>query len=98
MALNASFFDLRHLHETLQLSQCSDCDGFGSHLYLITCRRVCYDCFSTCSEYGPMSATDAVASTGLSDQVFSHLPHVWTVAGACEPCFRGCTERTTGPQ
>ncbi|KAH6888137.1 hypothetical protein B0T10DRAFT_574164 [Thelonectria olida] len=93
VSIEASHFDLRHLYETIQLSRCSNCDKFGSHLYLITCRRVCYDCFSTCSEYGPIYSTDVVRRTGISDEQLAHLPHAWTVIGAYEPCFRYCRER-----
>ncbi|KAI0837090.1 hypothetical protein F5Y06DRAFT_271969 [Hypoxylon sp. FL0890] len=81
ISLKAASFDCRTLYETLSTRKCEACDRFGSYLYLITCKRVCYFCFTGRPEYHPMSATDAKRCTGLPRRGLMHLPHVLSLTG-----------------
>lgn len=55
LSIQADAFDCNTLYTTLTTTRCSTCDRFGNHLYLITCRRVCYFCFTRRLEYCPLT-------------------------------------------
>ncbi|KAI5460314.1 hypothetical protein BGZ63DRAFT_386994 [Mariannaea sp. PMI_226] len=55
VSLQADAYDCETLYTTLTTSRCSTCERFGDHLYLITCRRVCYFCFTQRLEYFPLT-------------------------------------------
>lgn len=62
ISIQADAFDCRTLYTTLGTSRCSTCKRFGDYLYLITCRRVCYYCFTKRPEYSPLTLVDALDS------------------------------------
>ena len=55
ISIQADAFDCGALYSTLSTTRCSTCKRLGDHLYLIDCRRVCYFCFTTRSEYFPLT-------------------------------------------
>ena len=59
VSIQADGFDCGTLYRTLCTSQCSTCNCFGNHLYLIDCRRVCYLCFIRRAEYFPLTSREA---------------------------------------
>ncbi|KAJ3571816.1 hypothetical protein NP233_g3496 [Leucocoprinus birnbaumii] len=59
VSIQADAFDCGTLYRTLCTSQCSTCNHFGDHLYLIDCRRVCYFCFTRRPEYFPLTSYEA---------------------------------------
>ncbi|KAH8589190.1 hypothetical protein B0O99DRAFT_692758 [Bisporella sp. PMI_857] len=81
ISIDANYFDCRSLYKTLSTSKCETCDRFGGYLYLITCKRVCYFCFTSNLEYLPISATYAAKHTGLSRKELKHLPHILSLPG-----------------
>lgn len=81
ISLNANFFACRVLFNALLTTKCSSCDRFGGYLYLITCCRVCYFCFTSNIDYFPLSAWLANKLTGLSRRDLKGLPHVLGLPG-----------------
>ncbi|KAI1121155.1 hypothetical protein F5Y10DRAFT_288879 [Nemania abortiva] len=83
VSINAGSFDCRVLYETLLTSKCATCDHFGGYLYLVTCKRVCYSCFTLNPNYFPVSWIFAANQTGLKKQkeLKHHLPHVSSLRG-----------------
>jgi hypothetical protein len=81
VSTNASSYTCRVLYDTLCNTKCSSCDRFGGYLYLITCRRVCYFCFSRNLIYFPLSAWQAAKLTGLSRRDLKRLPHLVSLPG-----------------
>ena len=59
VSIQADAFDCGTLYRTLCTSRCSTCNRFGSYLYLIDCRRVCYLCFTERAEYFPLTSHEA---------------------------------------
>ena len=59
VSIQADGFDCGTLYRTLCTSQCSTCNQFGDHLYLIDCRRTCYLCYITRPEFFPLSSREA---------------------------------------
>lgn len=55
LSIQADAFDCHTLYTALSTTQCSTCERFGDHLYLIDCRRVCYFCFTRRLEYFPLT-------------------------------------------
>ncbi|KAK4113083.1 hypothetical protein N656DRAFT_789178 [Canariomyces notabilis] len=82
ISINAKHFDLATLYRTLCTTKCAACNGsFGSYLYLITCKRVCYSCFTEKSAYLPVSAMLDIRNTSLSRDDLKSLPHIFSLPG-----------------
>lgn len=76
----ASSFDFWTLYEALSISNCANCGRFGGYLYLITCSRACYFCFTSAWAYLPMAA-HAVRRAGVSREDLERLPHLLSLPG-----------------
>ena len=50
---------LRELYEALCSEKCNTCGKFGPYLYVLNCKRVCFNCFTTDFEYLPLKWTHA---------------------------------------
>jgi hypothetical protein len=81
ISIDAKHFDCTTLFKTLSTTKCATCDRFGGHLYLITCKRVCYFCFTTDLSYFPVSAALATKRTGLARRELKCLPHILSLPG-----------------
>lgn len=81
VSIDAKHFDCTSLFETLSTTKCATCDRFGGRLYLITCKRVCYFCFTTDLLYFPVSATLATKHTGIARRDLKSLPHIFSLPG-----------------
>ncbi|KAI1313689.1 hypothetical protein F5Y03DRAFT_105082 [Xylaria venustula] len=81
ISIDAHYFDCRTLYKTLSTTKCEGCDRFGSYLYLITCKRVCYFCLTSNIDYFPVSATRAAKYLGLPRKEIMHLPHILSLPG-----------------
>lgn len=81
-SIEAASYDCKTLFETLSTSTCATCGDFGSYLYLITCKRVCYYCFTSHPAYLPVTATHAAKVTGLAKKdLMRTLPHIRSLPG-----------------
>ncbi|KAI1175431.1 hypothetical protein F4777DRAFT_588500 [Nemania sp. FL0916] len=82
ISINATFFNCQALYQTLFTYKCATCDHFGGYLYLITCKRVCYPCFTSNLNFFPVSSRYAGKETGLKiKELKRHLPHVCSLPG-----------------
>ncbi|GAB0132884.1 hypothetical protein EsDP_00001305 [Epichloe bromicola] len=81
VSIDAKHFDCATLFKTLLTTNCATCDRFGCYLYLITCKRVCYFCFTTNILYFPVSPKLATKHTGLSRRELKPLPHICSLPG-----------------
>lgn len=81
LSIGARSFDCATLFGTLSTTKCATCDLFGGHLYLVTCRRVCYFCFTQDVRYFPVTATLATRRTGRRRRDLARLPHVISLPG-----------------
>ncbi|KAK3337776.1 hypothetical protein B0T19DRAFT_82409 [Cercophora scortea] len=81
ISINAASFSCETLFQTLTREKCESCGSFGGYLYLITCKRVCYFCFTRRKEYFPVSLTLAARQAKLQKKAFSHLPQVLSLPG-----------------
>ncbi|KAK0624796.1 hypothetical protein B0T17DRAFT_252945 [Bombardia bombarda] len=59
ISLQADAYDLNTLYATLHTSRCDGCKRFGDHLYLVTCCRVCFFCYTQRLEYYPLTINRA---------------------------------------
>lgn len=55
ISIQADAFSCERLYEVLCSTRCSTCEHFGSYLYLIDCRRVCWFCFTERPEFLPLT-------------------------------------------
>lgn len=81
ISIGARHFDCATLFKTLSAGDCATCDRFGHCLYLITCKRVCYYCFTENVSYFPISAMVVAKRTSLTRRELESLPHVLSVPG-----------------
>lgn len=76
VAIEAKHLDCAALFQTLSSTRCASCDRFGNYLYLITCKRVCYHCFTTDLAYLPLTATMAMRLCDIRMKESKHIPRI----------------------
>ncbi|KFA66084.1 hypothetical protein S40285_08138 [Stachybotrys chlorohalonatus IBT 40285] len=81
ISIHAAHFPCHELYITLSTTQCDTCNRVGGYLYLITCKRVCYHCFTADLKCFPISATYAARRTGMSRKRLGNLPSVRSLLG-----------------
>ncbi|KAI2781423.1 hypothetical protein F4815DRAFT_78467 [Daldinia loculata] len=91
----AKHFDFATLYKALCEPHCVSCGNFGGYIYLITCLRVCYICFTENQQFLPMIGTYARMITGCSKKVLEQLPHIRSVEGRYADNGRLCRDRPT---
>lgn len=93
ISINADSFDCHALYRVLRSQKCETCNRFGSYLYLITCRRVCYFCFTSHVDYLPVTVAYAMKYTELSKQELVRMPSVSSLPGRYTPFAKLSKER-----
>ncbi|KAF7557377.1 hypothetical protein G7Z17_g717 [Cylindrodendrum hubeiense] len=78
---HANSFDSSTLYRTLSTTRCATCDRFGNYLYIITCKRVCYHCFTENLDYLPLVTSTVATLTGWSEKTVRQLPSMKSLAG-----------------
>lgn len=73
------------LYGKLCLAECESCGDFGGYLYLITCHRVCYLCFTEKADYLPLRQADATRKFGLDRYHLEKIPTMKTIPGYYSP-------------
>ncbi|KAK2845244.1 hypothetical protein FQN49_005913 [Arthroderma sp. PD_2] len=79
------WFTCENLYKTLCTAECDICGDFGGYLYLLTCRRACYFCFTKHPEYLPLLVSDASRKFGLAREQLSSLPSMRSLPGRYSP-------------
>ena len=69
------------LFQKLSSSLCECCGDFGGYLYVLTCTRLCYLCFTHHRKYLPILKSHARNRFGLSAKDILLLPHMKSVPG-----------------
>lgn len=82
VATKAESFTLNTLHNSLSMRDCVKCGRFGGYLYLITCERVCYFCFSRDTAFFPITES-AARRIGCTKHLLEQLPHLPSLPGPC---------------
>lgn len=76
------------LFTELCTAACRECGDFGGYLYLLTCTRVCYLCFTRNEKYLPLRHRHARMKFGLSLKTVSQLPRMRSLPGRFPPFGR----------
>lgn len=69
------------LYTSLCTANCQHCGEYGSHLYLLTCKRLCFRCFCQQKEYLPLQYSHAIRMFGLSRRDLESLPQMKSLPG-----------------
>lgn len=78
---SARWFSCRDLYEKLVTAECDICGDFGGYLYLVTCRRVCYRCFTENTSYQPLLEKVVLQRFGLHPRHLDALPSMQSLRG-----------------
>ena len=70
----SSLITCRDLYRALRTPNCRDCNDFGGYIYLFTCRRVCFVCFTNNIQYLPLNEREAQQVFGLPRGTVRSLP------------------------
>ncbi|RDL32399.1 uncharacterized protein BP5553_08855 [Venustampulla echinocandica] len=73
------------LYSTICIAECEQCGDFGGYLYILTCKRVCYLCFTLDRAYLPLFYTQVIRKFGLSRQMAETLPQMKSIPGIYTP-------------
>lgn len=74
-------FCLQTLWDKLHTAKCETCGDFGEYLYLITCRRVCFECFTNRIDYLPFVQADVLRMFGLRQKHLAAISSMKSVPG-----------------
>lgn len=88
-------FSCQELYTKLCTAECDTCGDVGGYLYLVTCRRVCFLCFTTKTEYLPLLRADAMRKFGLRREDMTGFPSMRSVPGYYSPREVKCRTRMT---
>lgn len=69
------------LYEKLFALDCDECGDFAGFLYVLTCRRICFLCFSEKEEYFPLGAALIQRRYGLKKSQMEKVPHLKSLPG-----------------
>lgn len=89
----AKFFSCQDLCEKISTAECDSCGDFGGYLYLVTCRRVCFLCFTEKSDYLPLPRKDAIRKFGLCSEQLTSIPCLKSFPGRYSPRGIKCRRR-----
>ena len=64
------------LHEKLRKANCDVCGCFGGHLYLVTCKRVCFPFFTAEPSFLPLRASEIVRKFGLDPSTLHEISSI----------------------
>ncbi|KAI1435934.1 hypothetical protein GGR50DRAFT_653918 [Xylaria sp. CBS 124048] len=93
--IGATHVDLGTLYATLCDRYCVVCGKFGGYIYLITCRRVCYHCFTSNDLFLPMLGKQACTMTGRARKNLKDLPHIRSLTGQYSRSGKICPTELT---
>lgn len=88
-----SWFSCHLLYETLCTAECDSCGFLGEYIYLITCRRVCFICFTEKPDYVPLLRDRVLREFGLQSEHLTRLPYMKSVPGYYSPWNFKCYSR-----
>lgn len=82
-SINARHFGLGELCDVLfdDGAPCTSCHRQGFYIYLITCKRVCYKCFTTKEQYNPVALPTAIKDHNLAPHELKKVPRIIGVLG-----------------
>lgn len=89
----APFITCQLLFNKLTSTACETCSDFAGYLYLLTCTRVCYRCFTHQPRYLPILRSDARRQFGLSVNGIKLLPKMNSVPGRYTILNKTCQSR-----
>lgn len=72
---------LETLYEALCTAECERCSYFGGYLYILTCKRFCYDCFTKSERSLPMKEDRAIRMFGFDRRILDALPRMRNIPG-----------------
>ncbi|KIX01219.1 uncharacterized protein Z518_08944 [Rhinocladiella mackenziei CBS 650.93] len=77
----APFIECQQLFNKLTSPTCETCNDFAGYLYLLTCTRVCFRCFTRLPNYLPILKSEACCQFGFSTTDIKRLPYLKSVPG-----------------
>ncbi|KAF2012958.1 hypothetical protein BU24DRAFT_412267 [Aaosphaeria arxii CBS 175.79] len=69
------------LYEQLCTAECEHCGSFAGYLYVLTCSRVCFHCFTAKERYLPLRYCDARRKFGIDRKILKTLPSMRSIPG-----------------
>ncbi|KAL8282572.1 hypothetical protein RB597_010007 [Gaeumannomyces tritici] len=90
-----SWISCKALHTSLCTARCEQCGDFGGFLYLFTCKRVCFLCFSSDDVLLPLPPSHACRKFGLKRHHLADLQQMKAVPGTYSPNRKKISESVT---
>lgn len=82
---SARFNTCLDLYEKICTPNCDKCGDFGGYIYLVTCRRACFLCFTENTSYLPLLRSDVIRKFGLGSKQLDDIPHIRSRPGRYSP-------------
>jgi hypothetical protein len=92
----ASSYTCRALYNALCMRLCTSCQKFGAYLYVPTCSRVCYRCFTEENDFLPMTKEHAKVYWSITswDMDTTEIPIARSIPGFYSSALPRPTQRT----
>ena len=78
----AQYFTANDLHNALRAQNCFLCGQFGAFLYLLECRRCCWQCLTSDEDLLPISQSSAKLTFRFDAQTGAKLPMLLNIPGS----------------
>lgn len=82
------------LYKALATTNCRSCGQPGEYLYLLSCHRVCFDCFTQKEEYIPLNHCNAQRKFDIDQTDVETLPCLRSLPGTYTPDSKTRHHRT----
>ena len=88
-------FTCQSLYDHLCEPNCGECGDFGGYLYILGCKRVCFNCFIDDYRYLPLPFGEVMRRFRLPRKVAESLPHMRSMPGTYSPKRKKSSQRFT---
>lgn len=78
----AQYFTVIDLYNALRAQDCFLCGRFGAFLYLLKCRRCCWQCLSSVQDLLPISQASAKLLYRFDEQTMARIPMMLNIPGS----------------
>jgi hypothetical protein len=73
------------LYKALATTNCRSCGQMGQYIYLLSCHRVCFPCFTQKEEYIPLNRSNAQRKFDITLDLVETLPCLLSLPGIYTP-------------
>ena len=91
----AEWITCQAFYSSLCTAECEECGDFAGYVYVLTCKRVCFLCFTESPRYLPLRYSHAIRKYGITRNIIESLPRMWSLPGTYSPNVKKVPKRVS---